>query len=80
MRRVRELEPIRRQSKSEEVAKEFAALVAQSVVAKFPKPELSARTGPKRLTRGAALPWMLVVTLFAMAARYQLGSMTCGLN
>ena len=81
MRRVRELGPVRRQPKSEEVAKEFAALVAQSLNAKLPKPPTPPGTGPNVLTWSTALACMLLVTLLAMAVGYELGgSMSCGLK
>ena len=81
LQRVRELWPLRAQpSRSEEFATEFAALVAQNVVAKLPKAEPPARSGPNLFAWAATLGSVLAVTLFAMAVGYQLGSVTCGIK
>ena len=75
LQRLRELGPIRPRPRGEEFAKEFADLVAQSVVAKFSRPP-----GTPVWVWAAALVCAFTVTLFALAAGYELGGMTCALK
>ena len=80
LRRVREFGPIRPPPRGEEFAREFAALVAQGVVARLPKPEKPVRPGPNLLAWTAALGSILAVTLLELTVYYQLGSLACGLK
>ena len=75
LQRVRDLGPIRSPSNGEELAKEFAAFVAQSVVTKLSRPP-----GTQVWVWAAALVCAFTVTLFALAAGYELGGMTCALK
>ena len=80
LQRVRQLGAVRPQPRGEEFAREFADLVAQSVVAKLPKPEAPARKAPKALAWTAALGSVLAVFLLALTVCYQLGTLACGLK